>query len=417
MTTTKLNEVGQQAQIAAHQLALMATTQKNLALQALATQLLAEESEILAANQLDLATAKANGLRAVMLDRLQLTHARLATMAAGVQQVIQLPDPVGTVINGWQTANGLRIENVRVPLGVIGMIYEARPNVTVDAAALTLKSGNAVILRGGKEAIKTNIALAGALQRGLVAAGLPATAIQLITDTSHETAQALMTATEYVDVLIPRGSAQFIDFVKAHAQVPVIQTGAGNCHVYVDQSADLIMAREIIINAKTQRPSVCNAMEKLVVHQAVAAEFLPRLQQALAPYQVELRGDETALQILPTITPATAADWGTEYNDLILAIKVVPDLSAAIAHINRYSTGHSETIVTKDYQASERFQREIDAAVVYTNASTRFTDGFEFGFGAEIGISTQKLHARGPMGLTALTSNKYHIYGQGQIRE
>lgn len=416
MTQLTIATIGARAQAAASELAQLATAEKNAALTAMAQQILAEQEAILTANAADMAAATNNGVRAVMLDRLQLTAERVQALASGVQAVVNLPDPIGTLINGWQTENGLRIENTRVPLGVIGMIYEARPNVTVDAASLTLKAGNAVILRGGKEAMQTNIALATALRHALVQVGVNPDAVQLITDPSHEMAQRLMTATDYVDVLIPRGSAKFINFVVDHARVPVIQTGAGNCHVYVDQSADLDMAREIIINAKTQRPSVCNAMEKLVVHQAVAAEFLPRLQQALVPYNVELRGDATVLQILPDITPATDADWGTEYNDLILAIKVVPDLDAAIAHINRYNTHHSETIVTRDYAASEKFQRAINAAVVYTNASTRFTDGFEFGFGAEIGISTQKLHARGPMGLVALTSNQYHVYGNGQVR-
>ncbi|WP_125768436.1 glutamate-5-semialdehyde dehydrogenase [Lapidilactobacillus wuchangensis] len=414
---TTLEKIGQQAQAAATELALLKTTEKNAALQAMASELLAEETAILAANELDLSAAQANGVRPAMLDRLKLDHERLAGMANGLQQVMQLPDPIGQAISGWQTENGLQIENVRVPLGVIGMIYEARPNVTVDAAGLTLKSGNAVILRGGKEAIKTNIALVTALQTGLKKAGVTSNAVQLIADTSHETAQQLMQLTDYVDVLIPRGSSKFINFVVHNATVPVIETGAGNCHIYVDQSADLNMAREIIINAKTQRPSVCNAMEKLVVNEKVAAEFLPMIQAALAPYHVELRGDAAACAILPEIVPATAEDWGTEYDDYIMAIKVVPDLDAAIAHINRYNTHHSEAIITKDYAASQEFQRRINAAVVYTNASTRFTDGFEFGFGAEIGISTQKLHARGPMGLEALTSNQYHVYGNGQIRQ
>lgn len=414
---TTLVEIGQQAQAAATELALLKTTEKNAALQAMATELIAEEAAILAANELDLTVAETNGVRPAMLDRLKLDHERLVGMANGLQQVMQLPDPIGQAISGWQTENGLQIENVRVPLGVIGMIYEARPNVTVDAAGLTLKSGNAVILRGGKEAIKTNLALAAALQTGLRKAGVTANAVQLIADTSHETAQQLMQLTDYVDVLIPRGSSKFINFVVHNATVPVIETGAGNCHIYVDQNANLNMAREIIINAKTQRPSVCNAMEKLVVHEKVAAEFLPMIATALAPYHVELRGDAAACAILPEIVPATAEDWGTEYDDYIMAIKVVPDLNATITHINRYNTHHSEAIITKDYAASQEFQRRINAAVVYTNASTRFTDGFEFGFGAEIGISTQKLHARGPMGLTALTSNQYHVYGNGQIRQ
>lgn len=412
-----IQEMGQAAQAAAFTLGQLATTKKNQVLLAMADALVAATPTILAANQQDMTAADANQVRQVMRDRLKLDEQRIATMATGLRQVATLADPIGVIDKGWQTDAGLQIAQQRVPLGVIAMIYEARPNVTVDAAALTFKSGNAVILRGGKEALQSNIALATVLQQVLVDLQLPAAAIQLVTDTSHETAQALMRLNDYVDVLIPRGSGKFIKTVVQTATVPVIETGAGNCHIYVDDSADLAMARDIIINAKTQRPAVCNAMEKLVVNQQVAAQFLPQLAAALAPYNVELRGDEQAQAILPTITPATTEDWVTEYNDYILAIKVVPDLDAAIKHINRYNTKHSEAIVTNDYAHSQQFTKQIDAAVVYVNASTRFTDGFEFGFGAEIGISTQKLHARGPMGLTALTSTKYVVRGSGQIRQ
>ncbi|MFD1319436.1 glutamate-5-semialdehyde dehydrogenase [Loigolactobacillus zhaoyuanensis] len=412
-----INEIGQAAQNAAFTIGQLATPKKNQVLTAMAEALVVATPTILAANQQDMAAAANNQVRQVMRDRLQLDAERIADMAAGLRQVATLADPIGMIDKGWQTEAGLQITQQRVPLGVIAMIYEARPNVTVDAAALTFKSGNAVILRGGKEALQSNIALATVLQQVLTEFDLPAAAIQLITDTSHETAQALMRLNEYVDVLIPRGSGQFIQTVVQTATVPVIETGAGNCHVYVDADADLAMARDIVVNAKTQRPAVCNAMEKLVVHQQVAAEFLPQLAAALTPYQVELRGDAAAQAILPAIKLATEADWGTEYNDYILAIKIVPDIGAAIRHINHYNTQHSEAIITNNYAHSQQFTKQIDAAVVYVNASTRFTDGFEFGFGAEIGISTQKLHARGPMGLAALTSTKYVVLGSGQVRQ
>ncbi|MFD0897714.1 glutamate-5-semialdehyde dehydrogenase [Loigolactobacillus binensis] len=411
-----IQKIGQAAQTAAFELGQLATATKNQVLLAMADALEAATPTILAANQQDMAAADANHVRQVMLDRLKLDQQRVKDMAAGLRQVAALADPIGELVQGWQTESGLQIAQQRVPLGVIAMIYEARPNVTVDAAALTFKAGNAVILRGGKEALRSNIALATVLQTVLTQFNLPATAIQLLTDTTHETAQALMQLNEYVDVLIPRGSGRFIQTVVQTATVPVIETGAGNCHVYVDADADLAMAQKIVVNAKTQRPSVCNAMEKLVVHQQIAAEFLPQLAAALAPFHVELRGDAQAQAILPQLIPATAADWGTEYNDYIMAIKVVPDITAAISHINRYNTKHSEAIITNNYAHSQQFTQQIDAAVVYVNASTRFTDGFEFGFGAEIGISTQKLHARGPMGLTALTSTKYVVRGTGQVR-
>lgn len=413
---TTLNEIGLAAQQASYTLSQLSTKTKNQVLHQMAEKLQAAQAEILAANQLDLAQAAENGVRQVMLDRLTLTSERIDAMAQGLLQVADLKDPVGDVVRGWQTELGLQIVQKRVPLGVIAMIYEARPNVTVDAAALCFKSGNAVILRGGKEALQTNRVLADLLRQALTAANVTSNAVQLITDTSHETAQALMRLTDYVDVLIPRGSGAFIKTVVATATVPVIETGAGNCHVYVDDESDLEMATKIIVNAKTQRPAVCNAMEKLVIHQAVAQTYLPVIAKALKAKQVVLRGDSEAKNILPDIDLATEADWSTEYNDNILAIKVVPTLTAAIQHINRYNTQHSEAIITNNYQHAQLFTNQINAAVVYVNASTRFTDGFEFGFGAEIGISTQKLHARGPMGLNELTTTKYVVQGSGQVR-
>jgi glutamate-5-semialdehyde dehydrogenase len=413
---TTLNEIGLAAQQASYTLSQLSTKTKNQVLHQMAEKLQTAQAEILAANQLDLAQAAENGVRQVMLDRLTLTSERIDAMAQGLLQVADLKDPVGDVVRGWQTELGLQIVQKRVPLGVIAMIYEARPNVTVDAAALCFKSGNAVILRGGKEALQTNRVLADLLRQALTAANVTSNAVQLITDTSHETAQALMRLTDYVDVLIPRGSGAFIKTVVATATVPVIETGAGNCHVYVDDESDLEMATRIIVNAKTQRPAVCNAMEKLVIHQAVAQTYLPVIAKALKAKQVVLRGDSEAKNILPDIDLATEADWSTEYNDNILAIKVVPTLTTAIQHINRYNTQHSEAIITNNYQHAQLFTNQINAAVVYVNASTRFTDGFEFGFGAEIGISTQKLHARGPMGLNELTTTKYVVQGSGQVR-
>ncbi|PIO85774.1 glutamate-5-semialdehyde dehydrogenase [Pediococcus damnosus] len=412
-----LTEMGKRAQAAEQRLSQLSTVKKNRVLKTMANQVRQATPEILKANAIDMQNAEKNGVRKVMLDRLQLDDARVNSMAAGLEQVADLADPIGEVLKGWTTEAGLEISQVRVPLGVIGMIYEARPNVTVDAAGLTFKSGNAVILRGGKEAISSNQALVAALRQALQAEKVAVDSIQLITDTSHETATALMQLTDYLDVLIPRGSAKFIKMVVEKAKVPVIETGAGNCHVYVDEGADLQMATDIVVNAKTQRPSVCNAMEKLVVNQAVAAKLLPMVAKALKPFNVDLRGDERAKAILPEISLATEADWGTEYNDYIMAIKVVDNLDQAIAHINRYNTKHSEAIITNNYAHSERFTKEIDAAVVYVNAATRFTDGVEFGFGAEIGISTQKLHARGPMGLNEITSTKYVVRGNGQVRK
>ncbi|MFD1420146.1 glutamate-5-semialdehyde dehydrogenase [Lactiplantibacillus songbeiensis] len=412
-TNETLQQLGEQAQQASYALGLLTSTQKNNVLTAMADALLAHQDEILAANAQDLENPQ---VPAKFVDRLTLTADRIQAMATGLQQVAALPDPIGNVDHAWRNAAGLLIAKERVPLGVIGMIFEARPNVTVDASALCFKAGNAVILRGGKEALHSNQALVKVLQATLTASDVDAHAIQLIQDTSHATAAKFMQLTDYVDVLIPRGSARLIQAVLSQATVPVIETGAGNCHVYVDQAAQLPMATRIIVNGKVQRPSVCNATEKVLIHQAVAAKFLPTIVQALRDQGVEVRGDEATQAIVPDVVPATPADWGTEYNDLIIAIKVVDSEATAITHINRYNTQHSEAIVTDNYQAGKLFQQRVNAACVYINASTRFTDGFEFGFGAEIGISTQKLHARGPMGLNELTSYKYVIDGNGQIR-
>lgn len=414
--TDFLNSIGQRATDAAQALAQLSTTTKNQVLRAMADALEEKTPDILAANQEDLADTTC--LEDKFIDRLTLTADRLAGIADGVRQVANLPDPLGNIDRGWTTESGLEISQKRVPLGVVGIIYEARPNVTVDSAVLCFKSGNAVILRGGKEALQTNIKIAAVVRDVLAAFNLPQDAVQVITETSHELAQQFMQLNQYVDVLIPRGSARLIQTVVQNATVPVIETGSGNCHIYVDETADLQMAENIIINAKTQRPSVCNATEKLLVNAEIAADFLPQIATALANSHVEIRGDEQTCQILgDQAHPAQPEDWDTEYNDYIIAIKVVHTLDEAISHINQHNTKHSEAIITTNYEHSQRFTQQIDAACVYVNASTRFTDGFEFGFGAEIGISTQKLHARGPMGLKELTTTKYVILGQGQIRE
>ena len=412
-----IQQMGERAREAASALALAGAEEKNGALAAIAAALGQNTGEILAANRADLDAARADGMAPAMLDRLALDEKRVQSIAAGVEEIIALPDPVGRTDAGWTRPNGLSITRVRVPLGVVGIIYEARPNVTADAAALCLKSGNACILRGGKEAVKTNIAMAGVMRQALEKAGLPADAVQLVEDTSRETSRQMMGANGLIDVLIPRGGAGLIRAVVENATVPVIQTGVGNCHVYVDSPCDLEMAVNIIQNAKCSRPSVCNAAETLLVHREVADRFLPMAKAALDRYQVQLRGCPITREILgDTVVPATGEDYATEYNDYILAVRVVGSLEEAVAHIRRYSTGHSEAIVTSDYQHSQQFTRQVDAAAVYVNASTRFTDGGEFGLGAEIGISTQKMHARGPMGLEELTSCKYVIYGEGQIR-
>jgi len=410
---TELTQLGQQAQQASYELGLLSATQKNDGLLAMAEALIAHQDEILAANAKDLDNPQ---VPTKFIDRLKLSSERIQDMATGLRQVAALADPIGNVDRAWRNDAGLMIAKERVPLGVIGMIFEARPNVTADASALCFKTGNAVILRGGKEAIHSNQALVTVLRDALREAGVDENAIQLIEDTSHATAEKFMQLTDYVDVLIPRGSARLIQTVLAKATVPVIETGAGNCHVYVDKDAQLEMATAIVINGKVQRPSVCNATEKLLIHRDVAAAYLPSMIQALRDNGVEVRGDEATQAIVPDVVPATDADWSTEYNDLIIAVKVVDSEAAAITHINRYNTQHSEAIVTDNYQAGKVFQQRINAACVYINASTRFTDGFEFGFGAEIGISTQKLHARGPMGLAELTSYKYVIDGNGQVR-
>lgn len=407
--------MGQQAQQAAQQLSQLSTSQKNHILKLVAQSLRKHTDEIVEKNNQDLGNA--GGLASSFVDRLTLDDERIEQIAVGVEQVVSLQDPIGDIDKGWKTEDDLYITKQRVPLGVIGMIYEARPNVTVDAFALTFKTGNAVILRGGKEALLTNIQLVEAIKEVLRDNDIDENAVQILHDTSHKTANEMMSLTGYIDVLIPRGSARLIKTVVENAKVPVIETGAGNCHIYVDEFAQAQMAADIIVNAKTQRPSVCNAAEKIVIHSSVAEQFLPIIAAALKPYNVELRGDERARAILPDINVATEEDWGTEYTDYIMAVKVVDSLDEAIEHINKYNTKHSESIITDNYANSEKFLQRIDAACVYVNASTRFTDGFKFGFGAEIGISTQKLHARGPMGLNELTSTKYLIRGNGQIRE
>lgn len=411
-----LMQLGQQAQMAAHKLALLDTQRKNSLLLEMAAALETATPEILAANAKDLAQAQDNGISETMQDRLRLTEARIMDMAQGIREVSQLPDPIGEVEKMWKNADGLLIGRQKVPLGVIGIIYESRPNVTTDAASLCFKTGNAVILRGGKEAFNSNQILVNVMQNALAANDFTPDAIQFVSDTSHDVANQMMKLTEYLDVLIPRGGAGLIRRVKESATVPVIETGTGNNHIYVDKDAQLEMAKNIVDNAKTQRPSVCNAAETLLIHQDVAAAFLPVIATKLAEHDVQLRADELALPYLAGAIPATEEDWGTEFLDYILAVKVVADIDEAIAHINRYNTKHSEAIVTDNYFASQKFLAEVDAAAVYVNASTRFTDGFVFGFGAEIGISTQKLHARGPMGLEELTSTKYIVYGDGQIR-
>lgn len=414
--TVDLNKMGQAAREASRQLALLGEQKKNQVLETVAQELLAKADEIIAANKVDLENA--TNMPEKFIDRLKIDNDRIAAMAEGVRQVAQLADPIGKIDAGWVNYAGLQIEKKRVPLGVVGMIFEARPNVTVDASALCFKSGNAVILRGGKEALQTNIKITKVIRQALEQEGINPDAVQVITETSHELANEFMQLTDYLDVLIPRGSARLIQTVLNTAKVPVIETGAGICHVYVDKFADKKMAVEITTNAKVQRPSVCNAIENLVIHQDVAQEYLPAIADELQKYNVELRGDEKVCEILgDKVTLATAEDWDTEYNDYIIAIKIVSSIDEAIDFINEHNTKHSEAIITENYTRSQKFLNEIDAACVYVNASTRFTDGFEFGFGAEIGISTQKLHARGPMGLEALTSTKYVIRGNGQIRK
>lgn len=411
-----LMEMGQAARKAARILNTLGVTEKNRGLEAAAEALLANEALLIQENARDMEAGREKNMSQGLLDRLLLTHDRIAGMADGLRQIVTLEDPVGEVLSMKKRPNGLLIGKKRVPFGVIGIIYESRPNVTADAFGLCLKTGNAVILKGGSDAIHSNMAIASVIRGALKEAGLPEDAIQLISDTSRETATAMMKMNGYIDVLIPRGGAGLIRTVVQNSTVPVIETGTGNCHIYVDESADLDMALNIIINAKTQRVGVCNACESIVLHEAVLDAFTEKLAGALKEHQVEMRGDAPVCERAEGILPASEEDWGTEYLDYIVSIRTVSGIDEAIEHINRYNTGHSEAIITRDYANAQKFLNEVDAAAVYVNASTRFTDGGEFGFGAEIGISTQKLHARGPMGLTELTTTKYIIYGDGQIR-
>ena len=405
------------ARQAARALATAGTDSKNDCLRNAAVRLRATRPRLLDANRDDVARARDAGLSSALLDRLALTEARVEAMAKGLEEVAALPDPVGETIAQWRRPNGLEIGQVRIPLGVVGVIYESRPNVTADAAALCLKAGNAVVLKGGSEALATNGAIAAVLSEAAAAAGLPAAAIQLIPTADRHAVQVLLKQSQYIDVIVPRGGESLIRAITESSSIPVIQHYAGVCHTYVDAAADLAMAERICFNAKVQRPAVCNAMETMLVHQAVAAEFLPAMLRQLRDAGVEIRGCERTRQIVSDVTPATEQDWRTEYLDLILAVKVVDSVDAAIDFINTYGTGHSDAIVTQDYAHARRFQAEVDSAAVYVNASTRFTDGYEFGFGAEVGISTNRLHARGPMGLRELTTYKYVISGNGQIRE
>lgn len=415
---TYIDTLGQQAKVAGRQIAKLSTAAKNDLLNQVAKALVAESAYIITENAKDMVNAKENGISEIMQDRLLLTEDRIAGIAEGVRQVADLQDPIGQVVRGYTNLDGLKIVQKRVPMGVIAMIFESRPNVSIDAFSLAFKTNNAIILRGGRDAINSNKALVTVARKALENAGITADAVQLVEDTSHEVAEELMAATKYVDLLIPRGGARLIQTVKEKAKVPVIETGVGNCHIYVDKYANLDMATQIVINAKTQRPSVCNAAESLVVHADIAEDFLPNLEKAISKVQaVEFRADEKALKLMEKSVPASPEDFATEFLDYIMSVKVADSLDEAIDWINTYTTSHSEAIVTQDISRAEQFQDDVDAAAVYVNASTRFTDGFVFGLGAEIGISTQKMHARGPMGLEALTSTKFYINGQGQVRE
>lgn len=411
-----LTELGKKAKEAEKTLMIATTEQKNKALKYIAQALIENADEIIQANTIDLENGKNNGMSEAMLDRLKLDKGRIKGMAKGVEDVVLLPDPVGRVLSETTRPNGLNIKKVSTPLGVIGVIFEARPNVTSDAAALCLKSGNTVILRGGKEAINSNRIIAKTMREAVKKSGLSEDVIQLVEYTSRESANALMQMNEYVDVLIPRGGAGLIQAVVKNATVPVIETGVGNCHIYIDKDANVDMAADIVYNAKTNRVSVCNAAESLLIHKDIAKEALPKIKAKLDEKSVELFGDEEAVDIAKGIEKATERDWGTEYLDYKMSVKIVNSLDEAVDHIYKYSTGHSECIVTENKEAAEEFLNKVDSAAVYVNASTRFTDGGEFGFGAEIGISTQKLHARGPIGLPELQSFKYKIYGNGQVR-
>lgn len=412
-----IQTLGIRAKDASRLCAKLGTEAKNRGLLAVAGELRSQSAYLLEENEKDLKAAKEKGVKQSLIDRLRLTEQRISDMAEGLTQVAALEDPIGEVLSMKNRPNGLRVGKKRVPLGVVGIIYESRPNVTADAFGLCFKTGNAVILRGGSDAIHSNLAVTKVIKGGLEKENLPQDAILLVEDTSRATVGEMMKLHQYIDVLIPRGGAGLIANVVENSTVPVIETGTGNCHIFVDASADIDRAADIIENAKTQRMGVCNACESLVIHEAAAKEALPLIAERLRARQVEIRGDERARAIVPEILPASEEDWGTEYLDAVISVKIVDSLEEAIAHINRYNTGHSESILTKDYDNALKFQDEVDAAAVYVNASTRFTDGFEFGFGAEIGISTQKLHARGPMGLEALTSTKYIIFGNGQIRK
>ena len=413
---SSLMSMGQKAKEASYELGVASPGQKNEALTFMAEELIKAKEEIIKANEIDRQNAIKKGITDALLDRLSLDDSRIEAMAQGLLDIVKLQDPVGEVTNMWQMPNGLQIGQKRVPIGVLGIIYESRPNVTSDAAGLCLKSGNAVILRGASDAINSNKAVAKALVAGIKRSGLPQDCVQLLEDTSRETAREMMRLNNYIDVLIPRGGAGLIKSVVQNATVPVIETGTGNCHIFVDETADLEMAKAIVLNAKVQRPGVCNAAEKLLVHESIANEFLPTIVKALRENGVEVRGCDKAQAIVDDIKVIEEPEWHQEYLDLIIAVKVVKDVDEAIKHINKYNTGHSESIVTESYKNSQKFLQRVDAAAVYVNASTRFTDGGEFGFGGEIGISTQKLHARGPMGLKELTTSKYIIFGDGQIR-
>ena len=409
--------IGKRAKAASKKTAVLTTVERNNALRSVGDALIKHSDEIIEANRIDIENARANGMKPALLDRLSLNGERIKSMVEGLLQVADLEDPIGEITHMKKRPNGLMIGYQKVPLGVVAIIYESRPNVTVDAFSLTFKSGNAAILRGGSDCINSNIMLVDIIRDSLKSMGLDEDSIILITDTDRKYVNELMKLNEYVDVIIPRGGAGLIKNVVNNSTVPVIETGTGNCHVYVDESADLDMAVNIVYNAKTQRIGVCNACESLVVHRAIAEKFIPMVVDKLKEKNVEVRGDSFSMDIDRRIVPATEEDWGTEYLDYIISLKTVENIDEAIEHINRYNTGHSEAIVTKDYDNSRKFTQQIDAAAVYVNASTRFTDGFEFGFGAEIGISTQKIHARGPMGLDALTTVKYVILGDGQVRK
>lgn len=415
---TYIDNLGKNAKAASQTLLGLGSSEKNNILRQVAQALIIQTDYILAENDRDLKAAKENGISDIMLDRLRLTEERIKGVAEGVNQVADLQDPIGQVVRGYTNLDGLKIVQKRVPLGVIAMIFESRPNVTVDAFSLAFKTGNAIILRGGRDAIHSNTALASVIRKVLATSGINADVVQLIEDTSHTVAEELMQAVDYVDVLIPRGGARLIQTVKEKSKVPIIETGVGNCHIYVDDSANLDMAINIVINAKTQRPSVCNSAESLVVHAKIAEQFLPKLEEEISKvHPIEFRTDQESLKLFKNAVPATEEDFNTEFLDYIMSVKLVTSVDQAIDWINRHTTHHSEAIITQNITHAESFQDQVDAAAVYVNASTRFTDGFVFGLGAEIGISTQKMHARGPMGLEALTSTKFYINGQGQVRQ